>query len=102
MNTDIKETHRFILYITILIMIIFPFSQLILQELSLQISKLSFFLISKLIIIYMLFVYLKKKKITLSSIRLKKVHIKYILLGILMGITLTCSLCFLIGPNIIY
>lgn len=62
MNTDIKETHRFILYITILIMIIFPFSQLILQELSLQISKLSFFLISKLIIIYMLFVYLKKKK----------------------------------------
>ncbi|MCK1995072.1 CPBP family intramembrane metalloprotease [Peribacillus muralis] len=86
MNTDIKQIHRFILYITILIMIIFPFSQLILQELSLQISKPSFFFISKLIIIYLLFVYLKKKKITLSSIRLKKVHIKYILLGILMGI----------------
>ncbi|WP_057914998.1 CPBP family intramembrane glutamic endopeptidase [Peribacillus muralis] len=86
MNTDIKQIHRFILYITILIMIIFPFSQLILQELSLQISKPSFFFISKLIIIYMLFVYLKKKKITLTSIRLKKVHIKYILLGILMGI----------------
>ncbi|WP_285769200.1 type II CAAX endopeptidase family protein [Peribacillus sp. SI8-4] len=86
MNTDIKQIHRFILYITILIMIIFPFSQLILQELSLQISKPSFFFISKLIIIYMLFVYLKKKKISLFSIRLKKVHIKYILLGILMGI----------------
>ncbi|KWW13046.1 hypothetical protein AS888_08910 [Peribacillus simplex] len=86
MNPDIKQIHRFILYITILIMIIFPFSQLILQELSLQISKPSFFLISKLIIIYMLFVYLKKKKISLFSIRLKKVHIKYILLGILMGI----------------
>ncbi|PJN90745.1 CPBP family intramembrane glutamic endopeptidase [Bacillus sp. mrc49] len=88
MNTDIKQIHRFILilYITILIMIIFPFLQLILQELSLQISKPSFFLISKLIIIYMLFVYLKKKKISLFSIRLKKVHIKYILLGILMGI----------------
>ncbi|MFJ7755942.1 CPBP family intramembrane glutamic endopeptidase [Peribacillus muralis] len=86
MNTDIKQIHRFILYLTILIMIIFPFSQLILQELSLQISKPSFFFISKLIIIYLLFVYLKKKNITLSSIRLKKVHIKYILLGILMGI----------------
>ncbi|MFD9628522.1 CPBP family intramembrane glutamic endopeptidase [Peribacillus muralis] len=86
MNPDIKQIHRLILFITIIIMIIFPFSQLILQELSLQISKTSFFFISKLIIIYMLFVYLKKKKITLSSIRLKKVHIKYILLGILMGI----------------
>ncbi|MGE7879628.1 CPBP family intramembrane glutamic endopeptidase [Peribacillus muralis] len=86
MNTDIKQIHRFILYLTILIMIIFPFSQLILQELSLQISKPSFFFISKLIIIYLLFVYLKVKNITLSSIRLKKVHIKYILLGILMGI----------------
>ncbi|TKH03778.1 CPBP family intramembrane metalloprotease, partial [Peribacillus simplex] len=41
--------------------------------------------ISKLVIIYVLFLFLKKKKITLSSIMLKKVHIKYILLGILMG-----------------
>lgn len=87
MDTDIKQNHRFILYITILIMIIFPFTQLILQELSLQISKQLFFFLSKLVIIYVLFLFLKKKKVTLSSIRLKKVHIKYILLGILMGIT---------------
>ncbi|MGE7763435.1 CPBP family intramembrane glutamic endopeptidase [Peribacillus sp. NPDC097895] len=87
MDTDIKQTHRFILYITILIMIIFPFTQLILQELSFQISKQLFFFLSKLVIIYVLFLFLKKKKVTLSSIRLKKVHIKYILLGILMGIT---------------
>lgn len=85
MDTDIKQTHRFILYITILIMIIFPFTQLILQELFLQINKQLFFFISKLVIIYMLFLFLKKKKITLSSIQLKKVHVKYILLGILMG-----------------
>ncbi|TKH00358.1 CPBP family intramembrane metalloprotease [Peribacillus simplex] len=82
---DIKQTHRFILYITILIMIIFPFAQLIFQELFLQINKQLFFFISKLVIIYVLFLFLKKKKITLSSIMLKKVHIKYILLGILMG-----------------
>ena len=87
MDTDIKQTHRFILYITILIMIIFPFAQLTLQELFLQINKQLFFFISKLVIIYVLFLFLKKKKVTLSSIRLKKVHIKYILLGILMGIT---------------
>ncbi|WP_458353688.1 CPBP family intramembrane glutamic endopeptidase [Peribacillus frigoritolerans] len=87
MDTDIKQNHRFILYITILIMIIFPFTQLILQELSLQISKQLFFFLSKLVIIYVLFLFLRKKKVTLSSIRLKKVHIKYILLGILMGIT---------------
>ena len=87
MDTDIKQNHRFILYITILIMIIFPFTQLILQELSLQISKQLFFFLSKLVIIYVLFLFLKKKKVTFSSIRLKKVHIKYILLGILMGIT---------------
>ncbi|TDL85548.1 CPBP family intramembrane metalloprotease [Vibrio vulnificus] len=87
MDTDIKQNHRFILYITILIMIIFPFIQLILQELSLQISKQLFFFLSKLVIIYVLFLFLKKKKVTFSSIRLKKVHIKYILLGILMGIT---------------
>lgn len=68
-------------------MIIFPFTQLILQELSLQISKQLFFFLSKLVIIYVLILFLKKKKVTLSSIRLKKVHIKYILLGILMGIT---------------
>lgn len=68
-------------------MIIFPFTQLILQELSLQISKQLFFFLSKLVIIYVLFLFLKKKKVTFSSIRLKKVHIKYILLGILMGIT---------------
>ncbi|MGW8428731.1 CPBP family intramembrane glutamic endopeptidase [Peribacillus simplex] len=86
MDTNIKQTHRFILYITILIMIIFPFAQLILQELFLQINKQLFFFLSKLVIIYVLFLFLKKKKITLSSIRLKKVHIKYILLGILMGI----------------
>ncbi|MEY8193152.1 type II CAAX endopeptidase family protein [Peribacillus simplex] len=85
MDTDIKQTHRFILYITILIMIIFPFAQLTLQELFLQINKQLFFFISKLVIIYVLFLFLKKNKITLSSIRLKKVHIKYILLGILMG-----------------
>ncbi|MCK1986124.1 MULTISPECIES: CPBP family intramembrane glutamic endopeptidase [Peribacillus] len=85
MDTDIKQTHRFILYITILIMIIFPFAQLTLQELFLQINKQLFFFISKLVIIYVLFLFLKKKKITLSSIMLKKVHIKYILLGILMG-----------------
>ncbi|WP_347940993.1 type II CAAX endopeptidase family protein [Peribacillus simplex] len=86
MNTNIKQTHRFILYITILIMIIFPFAQLILQELFFQINKQLFFFLSKLVFIYVLFLFLKKKKITLSSIRLKKVHIKYILLGILMGI----------------
>lgn len=85
MDTDIKQTHRFILYITILIMIIFPFTQLILQEFFLQINKQLFFFISKQVIIYMLFLFLKKKKITLSSIQLKKVHVKYILLGILMG-----------------
>ncbi|MFF2501432.1 CPBP family intramembrane glutamic endopeptidase [Peribacillus sp. NPDC058075] len=85
MDTDIKQTHRFILYITILIMVIFPFAQLILQELFLQINKQLFFFISKLVIIYVLFLFFKKKKITLSSIMLKKVHIKYILLGILMG-----------------
>ncbi|MEB2631451.1 type II CAAX endopeptidase family protein [Peribacillus frigoritolerans] len=85
MDTDIKQTHRFILYITILIMIIFPFAQLTLQELFLQINKQLFFFISKLVIIYVLFLFLKKKKITLSSIRLNKVHIKYILIGILMG-----------------
>ncbi|WP_206666438.1 hypothetical protein, partial [Peribacillus simplex] len=49
---DIKQTHRFILYITILIMIIFPFAQLIFQELFLQINKQLFFFISKLVIIY--------------------------------------------------
>ncbi|PEZ80873.1 MULTISPECIES: type II CAAX endopeptidase family protein [Bacillaceae] len=86
MDTNIKQTHRFILYITILIMIIFPFAQLILQELFFQINKQLFFFLSKLVFIYVLFHFLKKKKITLSSIRLKKVHIKYILLGILMGI----------------
>ncbi|MGG0790575.1 type II CAAX endopeptidase family protein [Peribacillus simplex] len=86
MDTNIKQTHRFILYITILIMIIFPFAQLILQELFFQINKQLFFFLSKLVFIYVLFLFLKKKKITLSSIRLKKVHIKYILLGILMGI----------------
>ncbi|WP_148359431.1 CPBP family intramembrane glutamic endopeptidase [Peribacillus simplex] len=86
MDTNIKQTHRFILYITILIMIIFPFTEIILQELSLQINKQLFFFLSKLVIIYVLFLFLKKKKITLSTIRLKKVHIKYIFLGILMGI----------------
>ncbi|MEJ9230301.1 CPBP family intramembrane metalloprotease [Peribacillus butanolivorans] len=86
MYTNIKQTHRFILYITSLIMIIFPFVEIILQELHLQINKQLFFFLSRLVIIYMLFLFLKKKKITLSSIRLKKVHIKYILLGILMGI----------------
>lgn len=86
MDTNIKQTHRFILYITILIMIIFPFAQLILQELFFQINKQLFFFLSKLVFIYVLFLFLKKKNITLSSIRLKKVHIKYILLGILMGI----------------
>ncbi|MBK5502810.1 CPBP family intramembrane glutamic endopeptidase [Peribacillus sp. TH14] len=86
MGTNIKQTHRFILYITTLIMVIFPLVESILQELSLQINKQLFFFLSKLVIIYVLFLFLKKKKITLSSIRLKKVHIKYILLGILMGI----------------
>ncbi|MGW6251272.1 CPBP family intramembrane glutamic endopeptidase [Peribacillus butanolivorans] len=86
MDTNIKQTHRIILYITILIMIIFPFVEIILQELSLQINKQLFFFLSKLVIIYVLFLFLKKKKIPLSSIQLKKVHIKYILLGILMGI----------------
>ncbi len=66
-------------------MIIFPFAQLTLQELFLQINKQLFFFISKLVIIYILFLFLKKKKITLSSIRLNKVHVKYVLLGILMG-----------------
>ncbi|MFD4816920.1 CPBP family intramembrane glutamic endopeptidase [Peribacillus simplex] len=86
MGTNIKQTHRFIFYITILIMVIFPLVEIVLQELSLQINKQLFFFLSKLVIIYVLFLFLKKKKITLSSIRLKKVHIKYILLGILMGI----------------
>ncbi|MGG4268427.1 CPBP family intramembrane glutamic endopeptidase [Peribacillus simplex] len=86
MDTNIKQTHRFILYITILIIIIFPFIEIVLQELSLQINKQLFFFLSKLVIIYVLFLFLKKKKIPLSSIQLKKVHIKYILLGILMGI----------------
>ncbi|MFE4898365.1 CPBP family intramembrane glutamic endopeptidase [Peribacillus butanolivorans] len=86
MDTNIKQTHRIILYITILIMIIFPFVEIILQEFSLQINKQLFFFLSKLVIIYVLFLFLKKKKIPLSSIQLKKVHIKYILLGILMGI----------------
>ncbi|MET1179440.1 type II CAAX endopeptidase family protein [Peribacillus simplex] len=86
MGTNIKQTHRFIFYITILIMVIFPLVEIVLQELSLQINKQLFFFLSKLVSIYVLFLFLKKKKITLSSIRLKKVHIKYILLGILMGI----------------